>query len=193
MKGTEMVADPRWLEILKSSGGQAAAVAAACVLFLLADRHGWMPKAEPWMIHAATFGLLLGGALAVVALASAANKFFPVKKWILHWIKIRRERKWAEEYLPHMTRLEQNIVGYLLKHNQTIFTGAIDGGHAQTLIARGIIARAARPGQHFAADDVPYAIPDHIWEVLVANKDKITYVPDMRGNVEVYPWRERIW
>jgi hypothetical protein len=52
-----------------------------------------------------------------------------------------------------------------------MFTGATDGGYAVTLISRGFVVRAMNPGQQALAEDVPWAIPDHVWEMLVRNKE----------------------
>lgn len=50
-----MAADPRWLEILKASGGQAFALSGACGAILLAAHLEWIPPLEPWMVQAAVF------------------------------------------------------------------------------------------------------------------------------------------
>jgi hypothetical protein len=185
-----MVADPRWLELLKSTGGQAGAVAFACAGFLYAAHREWIPPLDAWMVHAAVIGLLLGGGLALVALASTFNKLFSIRNYVLWLVEKHLQRKRTREYIPHMTETEQNVIGYLLKHNQKAFTGAFDGGYAVTLISRGIVVRAMRYDQQASENDVPYEIPDHVWEVLIAHKDKITYKPDYaRGGVETHPWR----
>ena len=183
-----MAADPRWLEILKAGGGQAAAAAIACGLFLLAASKEWMPPPEPWMIHGAVFGLALFGLLAVVAVASAANRLFPVRVWFLHYYNRRQRKRLAEAYIPHMTPKEREIIGYLLNKNQKMFTAAHDGGYAVTLISRGIIIRALQGGQGFYQDDTPFAVPDEIWEVFVAHKDKFPYTRDDEEYV-THPWR----
>jgi hypothetical protein len=188
-----MVADPRWLEILKASGGQSAAVAAACGSLLLANRWGWVPTLDPWMVIAAAFGLVLSGCLALVSAVTSVWKVFPADKWVVYRLKLWRQARRAEEYIPHMTKKEQDIIGYLLKHNQKMFTGAVDGGHAVTLISRGIIVRAMVSGQQASAFDVPFMIPDHIWNGLLKNKDKIKYTPELNRGTEVSPWRERVW
>ncbi|TMJ93534.1 MAG: hypothetical protein E6G77_23900 [Alphaproteobacteria bacterium] len=71
-----------------------------------------------------------------------------------------------------------------------VFTCASDGGYATTLLSAGILVRALRSGQMFAMEDMPVAVPAHIWDVLLAHKDQFPYRPekDERG-VEVHPWR----
>jgi len=87
-----------------------------------------------------------------------------------------------------MTLREKTIIGYLLHHNQKMFTGADDGGYAITLISRKIVVRALQGGQVFYGEQTPYAIPDNIWDVLVAHKDQFPYDPP-KEKPEVHPWR----
>ena len=70
------------------------------------------------------------------------------------------------EYIPHMTRNEKRIIGYLIHHNDKMFTGAVDGGYAVTLISRKIVVRALQGGQAFDAEDTPFAIPDDVGRFL---------------------------
>jgi hypothetical protein len=117
-----MTLDPRWLEILKASGWQMAALAAACGVFLLIAHWGWLPPLDPWMIPLAAIGFLIFGFLTVASAISATLKFFPVQTWLLHWIY--RAKRAVREYIPHMTEQERTIVGYLLAKNQKMFTAA---------------------------------------------------------------------
>jgi superinfection exclusion protein B len=185
-----MTPDPRWLEILKASGWQTAAVAVACGLFLLAADFGWLPPLEPWMVLIAAAGFFLFGCLAVGSFLSALFKFFPIQKWFVHWITIHRQKRAACDYIQHMTPKERQIIAYLLAKNQKMFTCASDGGYANTLISRGILVRALVSGQVFRMEDMPVAVPDHIWDVFLAHKDQFPYKPETgeRG-VEVHPWR----
>jgi len=185
-----MAPDPRWLEILKASGWQTAAIAIACGLFLLIARAGWLPSLEPWMTTVAVVGLLLCGCLAISSFLSALFKFVPVQIWIVHWAELRRQKHSVVDYIPHMTPKERQIIAYLLAKNQKMFTCDSDGGYANTLISRGILVRALISGQVFAASDMPVAVPNHIWDVLVAHKDQFPYKPE-RGErgVETHPWR----
>jgi hypothetical protein len=66
-----MTPDPRWLEILKASGWQTAAIALAFLLFLLVANWGWLPPLDPWMRQASVFGLLITGLLTVASVMSA--------------------------------------------------------------------------------------------------------------------------
>ena len=104
-----MTPDPRWLEILKASGWQTAALAVASGLFLLAAHSGLLPPLEPWMTLLAAAGLLLFGCLAVASFLSTFFEFVPVQNWLLHWITIQRQKRAARDYIPHMTPKERQI------------------------------------------------------------------------------------
>ncbi|MCA6114959.1 superinfection exclusion B family protein [Bradyrhizobium sp. WSM 1738] len=165
------IPDPRWLEILKASGWQTAAVSAACGLFLLFARWSWLPPLDPWMIQLAAIAGLICGFLAIASFISAALKFFPVQTWVLHAVKLRRAKRAVRDYIPFMTEEKKKIVAYMLAKNQKMFTAESDGGYAASLLSRGIVVVAARPGQHITMSDVPMAVPDHVWDVLIAHKD----------------------
>jgi len=159
-------------------------------LVLAGGAFGLLPPLEPWMTLLAAAGLLLFGCLAVASFLSTFFEFVPVQNWLLHWITIQRQKRAARDYIPHMTPKERQIIGYLLAKNQRVFTCASDGGYATTLLSAGILVRALRSGQMFAMEDMPVAVPAHIWDVLLAHKDQFPYRPekDERG-VEVHPWR----
>jgi Super-infection exclusion protein B len=185
-----MAPDPRWLEILKASGWQMAAVAAACGLFLLIAHWGWLPPLDAWMILLAVIVCLICGFLAVASAISATLKFFPMQMWLLHWINRRRAKRAVRDYIPHMTERERTIIGYLLAKNQKTFTAASDGGYAATLISRGIICVAAR-NQLVDLSDMPMMIPDDVWDVLIEHKQQFPYsfTSQTRGDFERPPWR----
>jgi hypothetical protein len=67
-----MTPDPRWLEILKASGWQTAALALAAGALLWANRAGWLPPLEPWMVQAAAVVMLVCGLLALASFVSNA-------------------------------------------------------------------------------------------------------------------------
>jgi Super-infection exclusion protein B len=182
--------DPRWLEVLKAGGWQTAAVAAACGLFLMAVHLQWLPPLEPWMVLIAAAGLLLFGCLAVASFLSAYFKFFPVHEWLSHWVAIHRGKRAARDYIQYMTPKERQIIAYLLAKNQKMFTCASDGGYAATLISRGLLVPALRRGQAYTVEDMPIAVPEHIWGVFLVHKDQFPYTPE-RGErgVETHPWR----
>ena len=100
----------------------------------------------------------------------------------------RDHKRWVLEYIPYMTEHERVIIAYLLARNQKVITAESDGGHANTLISKKILVRAILPGQIFFASDVPFVVPDHIWEVLSAHKESFPYNPGDYD--EPYPWRK---
>jgi hypothetical protein len=187
-----MTPDPKWLEILKASGWQTAALAAACGCFLLFARWGWLPPLESWMIQLATITFLICAFLALASILSATAKAFSVQARFLRWLSRHSAARAVRDYIPHMTERERLIIGYLLAKNQKMFRAASDGGYASTLLSREIVCVAARPNQMVDMDSLPMMIPDHVWDVLAAHKDKFPYsfTPKHRGDVEVHPWRE---
>jgi hypothetical protein len=184
-----MSADPRWLEILKASGGQSASLACACATFLLIVWIGWITPPFDWVVSACVFGLLVSSFLAMTSLVTSTLKAIPVHKWAVRWFYEKRDARALEKHLVHLTDRERNILGYLLYHNQKMFTAAQDGGHAITLISRGYIVRAMKPGQGASGNDVPMAVPDHVWDMLVRHKSELPYKPPPKSKGEPRPWR----
>jgi hypothetical protein len=182
-----MAADPRWLEILKSSGGQSFALAGASGGLLLVMYFRVVPPLDPPWIHVVIGLFLLCSLLWAVSVLSWLNRFFSPRVWILHWHRLRQERTAVERYIPHMSDREKAIVAYLLAHNQKIFTADSDGGYATTLISRGVVVRALISGQRFHPSEMPLEIPDHVWQVLEKHKDQFRYDPS--AEEDGHPWR----
>jgi HEPN domain-containing protein len=90
------------------------------------------------------------------------------------------------EELSELNAKEREIISYLLHRNERMFTADMDGGHAGTLIARGIVKSAVRPGQVFDPTDMPMEIPRAIWNVIKELKDQFPYSGD---EDDPYPWR----
>jgi hypothetical protein len=178
--------DPRWLEILKASGWQTSAVAGACGIFLLLAHWLILPPLDPWMIQLAAIVGLICGLLALASFISAIFRFLPVQRWIVHGVNRHRAKRAVQDYIPHMTAQEKQIIAYLLAKNQKMFTAESDGGYAATLLSRGIVVVAVRPNQHVDMSAVPMAIPDHVWDVLVRHKDQFPYSPQKSQG---HPWR----
>jgi hypothetical protein len=185
--------DPRWLELLKSSGGQSLAFAAASGGLLLAIYFKLLPPLDPPWIHLVVGLCILGIMLWVASVLGVLNSFFSPRLRLAHWSRVRQQRKAVEKYIPFMTDKEKKIIGYLLKYNRKTFTAATDGGHAVTLISRGIVVRQMIGGQQASAFDVPMGVPDHVWEVLEKHRDMFPHKPEMNRGTEVHPWRERLW
>lgn len=171
-------------DILKASAAQALALAVACGAFLYFSRIGVIPPLDRWMIAAAWFGLLFGGALWTALMTRAVwNTAAPVQRWT-RWRSGRARRKAVANYIPHMTEEERGIVGYLLHHNQKSFDCDIDGGYAASLLARGIVRNGLTSGQVFDPLRVPMMVPDDVWEVLARHRDEFPAPKD-----DTHPWR----
>jgi hypothetical protein len=90
------------------------------------------------------------------------------------------------EELSELSERERDIIAYLLHHNQRMFTADLDGGHASTLMARGLVRNAVRPGQVFDITDVPMEIPRPIWNAIKTVKDRFPY---SGSEDDPHPWR----
>jgi hypothetical protein len=186
-----MGADPRWLEILKASGWQTTALAVACAFLIYGNSKKWFSTPfEPWEMQLAEGALLVCGCLSVASIGSAIMKApnGPTRKLARMWA-IRRTKREVTKGIPQMNPKEREIVGYLLFKNQRMFTNTPDGGHANTLISKGIVVRALLPGQSFTYYEVPFEVPEHIWDVLVKHKVEFPHVPDEEKESEPHPWR----
>jgi hypothetical protein len=76
------------------------------------------------------------------------------------------------EEIDTLSKSEREIIAYLLHRKQRMFTCNVDGGHAATLISRGIVRRALRPGQVFEYDAMPVEVPLEVWRFRRANANK---------------------
>ena len=90
------------------------------------------------------------------------------------------------EEIDTLSKKEREILAYLLHHKQRMFTCDADGGHATTLLSRGIVRRALKPGQVFNYEDMPVEIPREVWRFLRARVDQFRY--DGEDDAP-YPWR----
>jgi hypothetical protein len=90
------------------------------------------------------------------------------------------------EELSELNAKEREIIAYLVHHNERLFTADIDGGHAATLIARGFVRVALRPGQVFDSADVPMEVPRPVWNVVKQMKEQFPYSGD---EDDPHPWR----
>jgi hypothetical protein len=90
------------------------------------------------------------------------------------------------EELSELNEKEREIIAYLLHRGERMFTADLDGGHATTLISRGIVQRALRQGQAFNPSDVPMEIPRSIWNIIKTMKDQFPHSGD---EDDPHPWR----
>ena len=75
-----MTPDPRWLEILKASGWQTAAISLGCGALLWASHTGWLPPFEPWLVQLAAAAMVICGLLALASFIS--NATIRIGNWI---------------------------------------------------------------------------------------------------------------
>lgn len=179
-----MTADPRWLEILKASGGQTAAVAVGLGLTYGLIQQGWLPSPGQFWLVAIAGGAIVCACLALVSLLTWVARQLPFARWVRKWMTDRAVSRSVQAYIPYMSEPDRLIIGYLLHHRQKSFTGDMDGGNAASLISRGIVVCTVRPGQAFSPSDMPFAIPDLVWDELERAREKFPYI-----ETDGLPWR----
>lgn len=185
-----MTPDPKWLEILKASGWQTTALAAAFGVVLLVIYLGWIVTPDSWFTAFCALAFLICLFLALATIGHTITDFLQPRVWLARWAKEKQQRKLVREYIPYMTEQEKSIIAYLLAKNQKMITAAQDGGYATTLISRGILVLAMRPGQVADMMNVPFLVPDHIWDELALKRDSFPYTPaERRDGVGPHPWR----
>jgi hypothetical protein len=65
-----------------------------------------------------------------------------------------------------------------------MFTNTPDCGHAATLVSKGFVALAARPGQRVSHFEVPVEIPEYVWKILLEHKNDFP-----KPIADYHPWR----
>ena len=181
--------DPKWLAILKATGWQTSALAAACALTYIVIRSGLIPTdGSPYWLAVPAIGAILFACLSAAAIASAVVKTLEPGKQIGKRLSIRKEQADVRAYIRYMTEKDREILSYLLHHNQKMFQADQDGGYAAPLIARGIIRIAAQHRQVLDLTRVPFAVPDHIWKVLDENRNKFPFKPPRPDEDRGHPW-----
>lgn len=180
-------ADPKWLEILKASGWQTAALTAAFGIFIILVKTKIIPTTDnPLWIALPAFGALTCGFLALANIGDQATKLFRPGLRFNVFRRKRRDQKMVRDFIPYMTEKDRTIIGYLLHHNQKMFQYEDTGGYAAPLISKGIICAAGKHGQIIDSQWVPFEIPDHVWTVLEEHRDSFPYEPPAKD--EKHPW-----
>jgi hypothetical protein len=131
-----MSTDPKWLELLKASGWQTAALSLAGIALLYLNAGKRLPVAlDSWVVESVEVAVLVCGSLAVFSVGPHLLKLLN-HLWIRlgKWWAIREEKNQVEKDILTMTVKEREIIGYLLANNQNMFNYTIDGGAANTLI-----------------------------------------------------------
>lgn len=174
------------LEVLKTGAWKAFALAVASGLLLIGLHLKIVPSPSATIVFGVYAVFLLSTSLAVIGALQSLTAFLNPGVWITHWFKRGQRRREAKAYLPYMTEDDRKIVGHLLHHNRKTFSGAIDGGLARELIARGIVNTAIRPGYSYDQLHIPFVVNDEAWAVLVEHKDQFPFIEDEDGGD---PWR----
>lgn len=176
-----------WLKnLIKTGGRKAFAIAMACGILLWIDHKEILALSPNYKNLIVILGITSGSVAVTSFVAAIAELVRPI---IGNEIWKLRARKKVQKYLPRLTEKEKEIIAYLLAKNQTMFTCDSDGEEARTLIASGFVVCALRPGQVFIEGEVPHAIPEYVWTVLIKNKDLFPYQPANDDDIEAYPWR----
>lgn len=172
-----------WLDLLKASGWQFACLALACAAALFGDHRSWLPIAlDPTFKQATILAFFVFVGLWFASIGQAATKSLSGPRDALRRRLARRTHaNQFRDYIPFMTEREKAVIAQLLHQNRKSFSGSSDGGYAAPLIGRGFIKSSLARNQTFDLEDVPYLLPDHIWEVAAQNRDVFKYVPDPSG------------
>ena len=150
-------ADPKWLEILKASGWQTGALALAFAAFIALVKAEIIPTTDsPLWIALPAIGGLVCGFLAFGAIADVLAQVFKPALRFSMWRLRRIELKQTQEYIPHMTDEDKQIIGYLLYHNQQTFQADDDGGYAGAHDCKRHYSKrcASRPSLQYSLDAV---------------------------------------
>jgi hypothetical protein len=177
---------------LSAAGVYKLALAAVCGVYYYVAKSAVVPGAETWELRAAFLGALLFGALWIASAINAMLKLVPPKEWILYYVKQRKERTHVQNYIASMTPKEREIIGYLIEHNQKVFTCPPESEDLSPLVSQRIVVPALQPGQMFNADSMPFVVLDNVWTVLLANRNQFP----SGVSVDEYglpPWRSRDW
>lgn len=168
-----------------------AAISVAAAVLVYGNAKKLLPVSlDSWVIQAAVVACVVCGCLALASIASGVVKASKgPRAELTGLLRRRRARRQLETYIPQMTSKERQIIAYLLAKNQRMFTNDLDGGEAITLISRGIVTRAVRPGQVFDPTQVPFEVPEHLWSVLLKHKAEFPYASPRPGVTEAHPWR----
>jgi hypothetical protein len=135
------------------------------------------------------------GALALASLASAIQKGL-IAAWA--WWGRRRKAKAAEARfindIPTLTEDERRILGYLRHHKVRTFDTDLDGGYANTLLAKRYVMHVAGT-QVVDRTRVPTVVADYVWRIVNEQPGEFPHDPQWsreggsRNRVEVHPWR----
>ncbi|MCY1126172.1 hypothetical protein OU426_04835 [Frigidibacter sp. RF13] len=168
--------DAKWLELLKASGWQLGALSLSLAAFWALIKFGVLPAIDmPLIVYGLPLAVLVTGFLALFGAAEQGAGVLAEKRRKAvaerdQQKKLQNQKDELAAYLPFLTDREKRILGYLLHNSQKTFTAHIDGDLAASLYNRGFVKLLAKPGQHVSQIHASFGVPDHLWEVLEANK-----------------------
>jgi hypothetical protein len=168
--------------VLDASVWKTAALCIAAAIILYGNAMHWFPVVfQSWIVELLLLACVICGCLALSAIVS--NLVNIVKRGSV-WESYRAKRL-VRDNISYMTARECEIISYLLKNNQRMFETTADAGYASTLVSKGIIVRAVRPGQQVRVHGVPFEIPLSIWKALLEHRAEF---PDAPGAEQTLPW-----
>lgn len=186
--------DSGWLAILKASAWQLIFLSLALSVFWYLLRLEILPPSESqFVIYGLPLAILITAGLGLASLVEQFVNWATIKLKG-HQVKKERRQKISDhqlkfaEHIPFMTESELAIYGYLLEHRRKSFTAEMDGGYAASLYKRGFIQSDAQKGHSYGRIAFPFSVPDHIWVVAEANRDKFPNKFE-RGTL---PWHRSI-
>jgi len=192
----------KFVDILKATGWQTGFMALAAALYLYLSKVGVLPPLEPWMVQAVGAVALGFAALSAASLATVCQRGVQAA-WA--WWRRRQDRlAWEAKFLgdiPTLTEDERQILGYLRHYRLRTFDTDLDGGYANTLLAKGYVMHIAGT-KVIDRTRVPTIIADDVWRIVNERPDEFPHVPvwdrderysnrDERysNRVEMHPWR----
>lgn len=166
------------------------ALASAILVFGPVWGLSFLTDIPPTVTAVAKVGLVVFGCLSGVSILAAAWRSV---EWTWGIVSKRvaktKYRKAAEKSLDDLTKRERDILAFLVTKGERHFTTDVDGGYAASLIGRGLIHRALRPGQAFSQLSTPFSVDDDVWEALQKRKDEFKHpAPDGRPPYVDSPW-----
>ena len=184
----------KFVDVLKASGWQTGFVTLFAAAFVYLSHIGVLPPMEPWMVLAGLAVAFAFGALATASLVTAIqNGLKATWSW---WQRRQAQEAAVKRFvddIPTLTEHERRILGYLRHHKIRAFDTDIDGGYANTLLAKCYLYHAAGT-QQVDPGRVPTLVADYVWRIVNARADNFPHQPEwgeggQRRGVETLPWR----
>jgi Super-infection exclusion protein B len=169
--------------VLDASVWKTAALSVAAGLILYGNAKRWFPVVfDAWIIEIL---IVAGVVCACLSLTTLIPNTFSLMKRADVW-NVRRAKRLVADSIPQLSSKEREIISYLLHQNQRMFETTPDAGYASTLVSKGIVVCAVRPGQQVRGYGVPFEVPKHVWDALVAHKAE--FADDLPGQSPAFPW-----